>query len=104
MTGTVDQLLADPAAYGEDFLRLRVTQATYAGMREQLLEALPNALEIRLDPQFSVDPHAVRPRRSTAARSPAELFADYCASVQVDDPRVSRLFDELHDDLTSGRA
>ena len=36
-------------AYGEDFLRLRVAQAAYAGMREQLLEALPNALEIRLD-------------------------------------------------------
>ena len=35
---------------------------------------------------------------------PAELFADYCAASQVDDPRVNRLFDELHDDLTSGRA
>ena len=100
----MDQLLADPDAYGEDFLRLRVAQAAYAGMREQLLEALPNALEIRLDPQFSVSPHTDQPRRSTAARTPAELFADYCAASQVDDPRVNRLFDELHDDLTSGRA
>ncbi len=103
VTGTVDQLLADPDAYGEDFLRLRVAQAAYAGMREQLLDALPNALEIRLEPQFSVSPHTDKPRRSTAARSPAELFAEYCVSSQVDDPRVNRLFDELHDDLTSGR-
>jgi len=87
VTGTVNQLLADPDAYGEDFLRLRVAQAAYAGMREQLLEALPNALEIRLDPQFSVSPHSDKPRRSTAARTPAELFADYCAASQVDDPR-----------------
>ena len=29
--GTVEQLLADPDAYGEDFLRLRVTQTAYAG-------------------------------------------------------------------------
>ena len=104
VTGTVDQLLADPDSYGEDFLRLRVSQAAYAGMREQLLEALPNALEIRLEPQFSVSPHTDRPRRPTAARSPAELFADYCAASQIDDPRLNRLFDELHDDLTSGRA
>ncbi len=103
VTGTVDQLLADPEAYGEDFLRLRVAQAAYAGMREQLLEGLPNALEIRLEPQFSVSPHT-GPRRSTAARTPAELFADYCTASQVDDPRLNRLFDELHDDLTSGRA
>ena len=55
-------------------------------------------------PQFSVSPHTDKPRRSTAARTPAELFADYCAASQVDDPRLNRLFDELHDDLTSGRA
>ena len=34
----------------------------------------------------------------------AELFADYCAASQIDDRRLNRLFDELHDDLTSGRA
>ena len=105
VTGTVEQLVADPTAYGEDFLRVRVTQAAYAGMREHLLEALPNALEIRLDPQFSVSPHTDAARRTpAAARTPAELFADYCASAAVDDPRLNRLFDELHDDLTSGRA
>lgn len=104
ITGTVEQLLADPTAYGEDFLRVRVTQAAYAGMREHLLEALPNALEIRLDPQFSTSPHAgTAGRTSAAARTPAELFADYCTSAAVDDPRLNRLFDELHDELSSGR-
>jgi exonuclease SbcD len=104
VTGTVEQLLADPSAYGEDFLRVRVSQPAYAGLREQLLEALPNALEIRLDPQFTTSPHGSTPRRSTAARTPAELFADYCASASVEDPRLNRLFDELHDELSSGRA
>jgi exonuclease SbcD len=104
VTGTVEQLLADPSAYGEDFLRVQVSQPAYAGLREQLLEALPNALEIRLDPQFTTSPHGSTPRRSTAARTPAELFADYCASASVEDPRLNRLFDELHDELSSGRA
>jgi len=98
VSGTVEQLLADPEAYGEDFLRLRITQAAYAGLREQVLEMLPNALEIRIDPQFSTSPHQT-PRRDRLVRTPAQLFADYCADTGVDDPRVNRLFDELADDL-----
>jgi len=100
VTGTVEQLLADPDSYGEDFLRLRVTQPAYAGLREQVLEKLPNALEIRIDPQFSAVPRRA-PRRDHAVRTPARLFADYCADSGVDDPRVNRLFDELSDELTS---
>jgi DNA repair protein SbcD/Mre11 len=99
--GTVADLTADPAQYGDDYLRVWVRQAAYAGMRETLLEALPNALEIRIDPQFSVVPHQNDTRTQYAAKTPAELFAAYCASANVDDSRVNRLFDELHDELTS---
>lgn len=104
ITGTVEQLLADPDAYGEDFLRLRITQAAYAGLREQVLEKLPNALEIRIDPQFCSSPGRA-PRRDRLVRTPAQLFADYCADTGVDDPRLNRLFDELADDLAvTGRS
>ena len=75
---------------------------TYAGMRDQLLGELPNALEIRIDPAYALNPHQGRQRSAHAIRTPAELFADYCAEVKVDDPRVARLFDDLHDQL-SGR-
>ncbi|GAA3621861.1 exonuclease SbcCD subunit D [Microlunatus ginsengisoli] len=102
VTGTVEQLLADPDSYGEDYLRVWVRQAQYAGMREDLLDALPNALEIRIDPQFAADLHPGTDRRLRAAKTPAELFADYCAGVGVSDDRVARLFDQLHDEL-SGR-
>ncbi|HET9649543.1 MAG TPA: exonuclease SbcCD subunit D [Microlunatus sp.] len=100
VTGTVAAILEDPAAYGEDYLRVWVRQTTYAGMREELLDALPNALEIRIDPRFATDPHRGVPRAQQANRTPAELFADYCAVAGVDDPRVAKLFDRLHDDLT----
>ncbi|MDN5761613.1 MAG: exonuclease SbcCD subunit D [Microlunatus sp.] len=100
ITGTVEQLLADPDAYGDDYLRLRVTQSTYAGLREQVLEKLPNALEIRIDPEFSTNPK-LAPRRDRLVRTPAQLFADYCADSGVDDPRLNRLFDELADDLAA---
>ena len=105
VSGTVEQILADPASYGEDYLRVWVRQTTYAGMRDELLDALPNALEIRIDPQFALSPHRDAVRSSHATKTPAELFADYCASAGVSDPRVSRLFDELGDELShsSGR-
>jgi exonuclease SbcD len=99
VTGTVSDILADPSRYGEDYLRIWVRQPTYAGMREELLDALPNALEIRIDPQFSLNPHVNTDRAQHTVKTPAELFAEYCASVGVADNRVARLFDELHDEL-----
>jgi DNA repair protein SbcD/Mre11 len=70
-------------------------------MREELLEALPNALEIRIDPEFSSSHHQKMVRTHHSTKTPAELFAEYCAFANVDDPRVSKLFDEFHDELTS---
>jgi DNA repair protein SbcD/Mre11 len=101
VVGTVSDLTADPTQYGDDYLRVWLRQATYAGMREELLEALPNALEIRIDPQFSSSPHQNSARTHHSTKTPAELFAEYCAFANADDPRVSQLFDELHDELTS---
>jgi exonuclease SbcD len=46
--GTAEQLIADADRYGDDYLRLVVTQSAYAGMRDELLEAIPNALQIRI--------------------------------------------------------
>jgi DNA repair protein SbcD/Mre11 len=74
--GTVADLTADPAQYGDDYLRVWVRQAAYAGIRETLLEALPNALEIRIDPQFSVAPHQNSTRTQHATKTPAELFTE----------------------------
>ena len=61
---------------------------------------MPNALEIRIDPEFAA---AVSTGRAAAKpdRSPSELFGDHCAQHGVDDARVQALFDELHDAVTS---
>lgn len=98
--GTVAQLTADAGAYGDDYLRLRVKQAAYAGMRDDLLEVLPNALEIRIHEDFA-STAAKAGIASGPTRTPAELFIDYCSSVGVSDDRVVALFNQLHDDLTS---
>ena len=82
------------------FLRVYVTQPARAGLREDVLEALPYALEIRIDPEFAAAASTGR-AAPKPDRSPSELFGDYCAQHGVDDARVQALFDELHDAVTS---
>jgi len=102
--GTVAQLVANADEYGDDFLRVWVRQATYAGLRDDVMAALPNALEIRIHEDFASNPHASTPTSTGSVKTPAELFATYCDFIQLDDKRVSKLFDEIHDDLTSSNA
>jgi exonuclease SbcD len=66
------------------------------------MAVLPNALEVRIDPEFA-DQGSKRQSsgENRTTRTPAELFGDFCATRNVSDPRVATLFGELHDDVTS---
>lgn len=101
VTGTLDELTARAGEFGEDYLRVYVREPARAGLREDVLEVLPNALEVRIDPEFATPLHDARVAAERAGRTPAELFAEFCASIGVEDPRVRALFDELHDELTT---
>ena len=61
---------------------------------------MPNALEVRIDPEFAapVNPPG---RAADVTKTPGQLFADYCAAESVADARVAALFAELHDEVTS---
>lgn len=100
--GTVAELADQAAHVGDAYLRVYVHEPTRAGLREEVLDVLPNALEIRIDPQYA----STTVCRSTAVpdRTPGELFGAYCDERDVDDARVRALFDELHDALTSSDA
>jgi len=66
------------------------------------VEVLPNALEVRIDPEFAPQADkAPRPAPASGTRPPGQLFADYCATREVSDPRVAALFGELHDEVTA---
>jgi exonuclease SbcD len=100
ISGTVADIVARADDYGDDFLRVWVEEPVRAGLKDDVAEALPNALEIRISPEFATASSGTRVSADHASRTPAQLFADYCASSDVDDPRVRKLFDRLNDELT----
>ncbi len=79
LRGTVAELAALAATVGEDFLRVWVREPARAGLREEVTALLPNALEVRIDPEFAAPVTASRPasgperstRRSCSASTSA---------------------------------
>lgn len=95
---TVRGTLAELAELAESdaWLRVYVREAPRAGLREEVQQLLPRALEVRIDPELlpARDPAARTAPRT--GRSPRELFADYLASRgHASDDGVLELFNEL---------
>lgn len=94
--GTLEELAeVEP---GDDWLRVIVSEKPRAGLREQVQELLPNALEIRVDPALLQAQRPDRPAR--AERSPVVLFADYLHDRGHDDPATQKLFEELYQEVS----
>jgi DNA repair protein SbcD/Mre11 len=100
--GTLAELEPQADSFGEDYLRVWLREPTRAGLRDDAVAMLPNALEVRIDPEFAQPEAGEKAGQDRSTRTPAQLFAEYCTSRQVADPRVAALFAELHEDVTAG--
>ncbi|MBM7075979.1 MULTISPECIES: exonuclease SbcCD subunit D [Micromonospora] len=95
--GTLAQLAeADPP---QGWLRVFVREQPRAGLREEVQELFPRALEIRIDPELLPTPGSGTRVAQRAGRSPRELFADYLGSRGHEDDGVRDLFDELLEEV-----
>jgi exonuclease SbcD len=102
--GTLAELESQAKAggFGDDYLRVYLREPSRAGLRDDTVAILPNALEVRIDPEFApLAKTAAGPAQPRTARTPEQLFADYCATRDVSDARVAALFRELHDEVTA---
>ncbi|RZU74227.1 exodeoxyribonuclease I subunit D [Micromonospora kangleipakensis] len=95
--GTLAQLAEVEAPEG--WLRVYVREQPRAGLREEVQELLPRALEIRIDPELVPAPGSGTRTAQRAGRSPRELFADYLGSRGHADEGVQELFDELLEEV-----
>jgi exonuclease SbcD len=101
--GTLDEVAARAGDFGEqDFLRVFLREPARAGLRDAVAQILPNAIDVRIDPEFAARPERAAPAgQPRAGRTPAQLFADYCATRDVSDEKVAALFGELHDEVVT---
>jgi DNA repair protein SbcD/Mre11 len=103
LRGTVEELGALAGTVGEDLLRVWVREPARAGLREEVTDLLPNALEVRIDSEFATPVSGSRPASGPGVeRTASELFGEYCATRNTDDPRLDVLFARLHDRVTGG--
>jgi exonuclease SbcD len=98
--GTLEQLATlDP---GDAWLRVIVREQPRAGLREEVQDLLPRALEVRVDPELVPAPGGGAHSAQRAGRSPRELFADYLDSRgNAGDDGVRDLFDELYEEVSA---
>ncbi len=95
--GTLAQLAEVEAP--DAWLRVYVREQPRAGLREEVQELLPRALEIRIDPELVPAPGSGARVAQRAGRSPRELFADYLDGRGHSDEDVRSLFDELFEEV-----
>lgn len=97
LTGTVAELAALGADVGDAWVRVRVTEAARAGLADEVRATLGDSVvDIRVEARAQRDERA---RRRIEGRTPGQLFAAYLEERQVDDPRLLRAFDRLHDEV-----
>ena len=102
--GTLDELSRVDTG-GPGWLRVFIKEHARAGLRETVQEMLPNALEVRIDPEMLVEVDTAKTR---APRQPGrganELFAEYLTAQGHTDPAVAELFERLHAEVEAGEA
>jgi exonuclease SbcD len=96
--GSLDQLTT--VNLPDAWLRVFVRETPRAGLREEVQDLLPNALEVRIDPDMVPDKAGER-MAQRAGRSPRELFGDYLDSRGTAEDGVRELFDEIYDEVSS---
>lgn len=96
--GTLEQLAT--VNLPEAWLRVLVREKPRVGLREDVQEMLPNALEVRIDPEM-LPQRAGERAAQRAGRSPRELFGDYLDSRENAEDGVRELFDELYDEVST---
>jgi exonuclease SbcD len=98
--GTLSELAAvAERADDRGWLRVYVRETPRAGLREEVQELLPRALEVRIDPQLL--PRLETTTTTRTGRSPRELFGEYLSAKGIDDDAVAELFNRLYEEVTT---
>ena len=105
LKGSLDHVVEQGKEAGDAFLRVILEEKARAGLADLVRDALPNALDVQLDEKYRARPDSTTMSGATRLdRPPTELFADFLAEQNIEDPRVGAMFAELLEDATGGGA
>jgi exonuclease SbcD len=102
LKGTLEQLAARADTASDDYLRLVLTQPARAGLADEARAVFPNAVDVRVADDGTERADGNDDSLESVRGSPAELFREYLAEKNIDDPRVVALFDALLDESPAG--
>ncbi len=99
VAGTMDELRQAVDPDGDAWLRVKVREQARAGLADEVRDLLgEQVVDVQIE-RRDADP--ARRRRSRSGSSPQELFAEFLAERDVDDPGEA-LFADLYDELHQG--
>lgn len=93
--GSLEQL-AKAKVDDRAWLRVFVTEPARAGLRGEVADLFPRAVQIHIDPIMRAD--EAKPRERRSGRSPGELFGTYLDESGYKDEHVTKLFAKLYED------
>jgi exonuclease SbcD len=93
LSGTLEQVeVAAADLVPTDYVRVILDEAARAGLADSVRQAIPQAVDVVLDPARRPSPRA---RPSRVGRSHEDLFVEYLKEADAHDERVVNLFSEL---------
>ena len=92
LRGTREDLMEQRDSVGDAYLRIDVEEKPTPGLAEEIREAFPNAVDVRV-----IHEAAESNRKSSidASRSPREVFGEYLKEHDIEAEDLLELFDEL---------
>ncbi|MEJ0058030.1 MAG: exonuclease SbcCD subunit D [Bacteroidota bacterium] len=94
--GTFDYLNKNKEDFGDDFLKVELTESPVPGIADQVRELLPNAIDVRI-----IHPMAKKREKfeSRTKKSPQDLFAQYLKERDEDNQDLKTMFSDLLEEI-----
>ena len=99
LRGTREELMEQRERVDDAFLRIEIEERPSPGLADEIREAFPNAVDVRVVHEVDEPDETERLDLAEVRRSPRQLFARYLDETNVEGGELLRLFDELAEEV-----
>ena len=84
---------------GDAYLRIEVQENPSPGLADEIREAFPNAVDVRVVHDAGEQDEGERLDLTKISRSPRRLFSQYLKEKEIENEDLLKLFDELVEEV-----